>query len=142
MRRSACALRLCREWHAGQPPMRASTCNEALCCALRSALCLGQPLARGVDVQLMRRSALQRLASESLRGVQSCRRLAYCVLSYRLIGAGTSAASRRVAVLRDLGSQSSSIKRILAAIDRAQGILQTATPQPGLLRQHPRKSKQ
>ena len=47
--------------------MRASTCNEALCCALRSALCLGQPLARGVDVQLMRRSALQRLASESLR---------------------------------------------------------------------------
>ena len=46
--------------------MRASTCNEALCCALRSALCLGQPLARGVDVQLMRRSALQRLASESL----------------------------------------------------------------------------
>ena len=57
MRRSACALRLCREWHAGQPPMRASTCNEALCCALRSALCLGQPLARGVDVQLMRRSA-------------------------------------------------------------------------------------
>ena len=67
--------------------MRASTCNEALCCALRSALCLGQPLARGVDVQLMRRSALQRLASESLRGVQSCPRLAYCVLSYRLMGA-------------------------------------------------------
>ena len=38
----------------GQPPMRASTCNVmALCCALRSALCLGQPPARGVDVQLM-----------------------------------------------------------------------------------------
>ena len=86
----------------------ASTCNEALCCALRSALCLGQPLARGVDVQLMRRSALQRLASESLRGVQRCRRLACCVLSYRLsyrlMGAGTSAASRRVAVLRGRGA--------------------------------------
>ena len=66
MRRSACALRLCREWHAGQPPMRASTCNEALCCALRSALCLGAASGCGVDVQLMRRSALQRLASESL----------------------------------------------------------------------------
>ena len=73
----------------GQPPMRASTCNVmALCCALRSALCLGQPPVRGVDVQLMRRSALQRLASESLRGVQSCPRLAYCVLSYRLMGLG------------------------------------------------------
>ena len=68
MRRSACALRLCREWHAGQPPMRASTCNEALCCALRSALCLGQPPARGVDVQLMRRSALQRLCLRAAWG--------------------------------------------------------------------------
>ena len=109
MRRSACALRLCREWHAGQPPMRASTCNEALCCALRSALCLGAASGCGIDVQLMRRSALQRLASESLRGVQSCPRLAYCVLSYRLMGAGTSAASRRVAVLRDRSPKSSSI---------------------------------
>ena len=62
-----------------------------------------------VDVQLMRRSALQRLASESLRGVQSCPRLVYCVLSYRLMGAGTSAASRRVAVLRDRSSKSSPI---------------------------------
>ena len=44
----------------------ASTCNEALCCALRSALCLGAASGCGVDVQLMRRSALQRLASESL----------------------------------------------------------------------------
>ena len=72
----------------GQPPMRASTCNEALCCALRSALCLGQPLARGVDVQLMRRSALQRLASESLRGVQSCPRLAYGMLPHGPMGLG------------------------------------------------------
>ena len=35
----------------GQPPVRGVECNEALCCALRSALCLGQPPARGVDAQ-------------------------------------------------------------------------------------------
>ena len=69
----------------GQPPMRASRCNEALCCALRSALCLGQPPARGVDVQCDG-ALLQRLVVESLRGVQSCPSLANCILPHRILG--------------------------------------------------------
>ena len=91
----------------------------------------------------MRRCSARCACLESLRGgVQSSRRLAYCVLSYRLMGNGRSAESRRVAVLRDRSPKSSSINADTRGYWQRVGNLQTATPQPGLLRQHPRKTKQ